>query len=61
MISTAKVSSVSAATLAALADGAAGFVGSASYNIGADDHHTKIVLATIEQPRGQAPHESATD
>ena len=60
-MSTAKVSTVGAATLAALANGAVGFVGSAIYNIGADDHHTKIVLVTIEQPRGQAPRESATD
>ena len=27
------------------------FVGSGVYNIGADDHHTKIVLAIIEQLR----------
>src|SRR5579862_5568731 len=40
-----------AVTVAALAIGAAVFVGSGIYNIGADDHHTKIVLAIIEQLR----------
>jgi mono/diheme cytochrome c family protein len=51
MISIARVSSVIAATLAALLIGSALFVGSGIYNIGADDHHTKIVLAIIEQLR----------
>jgi mono/diheme cytochrome c family protein len=51
MISIARVSSVIAATLAALLIGSAVFVGSGIYNIGADDHHTKIVLAIIEQLR----------
>jgi mono/diheme cytochrome c family protein len=51
MISIARVSLVIAATLAALAIGTAVFVGSGIYNIGADDHHTKIVLAVIEQLR----------
>jgi mono/diheme cytochrome c family protein len=51
MISIARVSLVIAATLAALAIGSAVFVGSGIYNIGADDHHTKIVLAVIEQLR----------
>ena len=37
-----------AGTLAALALGAAAFVVSGIYDIGADDHHTKPVLATIE-------------
>jgi mono/diheme cytochrome c family protein len=27
------------------------FIGSGAYNIGADDHHTKVVLAIIEQLR----------
>jgi mono/diheme cytochrome c family protein len=40
-----------AGTLAVLAIGGAAFVGSGVYNIGADDHHTKIVLALIEQLR----------
>ena len=51
MISIARVSLVIAATLAALAIGGVVFVGSGIYNIGADDHHTKIVLAIIEQLR----------
>jgi mono/diheme cytochrome c family protein len=51
MISIARVSLVIAATLAALAIGSAVFVGSGIYNIGADDHHTKIVLTVIEQLR----------
>jgi mono/diheme cytochrome c family protein len=38
-------------TLAVLAIGGAAFIGSGAYNIGADDHHTKIVLALIEQLR----------
>ena len=40
-----------AGTLAVLALGAAAFVGSGLYNIGADDHHTRLVLALIEQLR----------
>jgi mono/diheme cytochrome c family protein len=51
MIMIARVTIVGAATLAALAIGVVVFVGSGVYNIGADDHHTKIVLATIEQLR----------
>jgi mono/diheme cytochrome c family protein len=51
MICIAKVSLVIAATLTALTIGAAVFVGSGVYNIGADNHHTKIVLAIIEQLR----------
>jgi mono/diheme cytochrome c family protein len=47
----AKVGLVVAGTLAALAVGAALFIGSGVYNIAADDHHTKIVLAIIEQLR----------
>lgn len=38
-------------TLAALSIGAAVFIGSGVYNIGADDHHTKPVLAIIETLR----------
>jgi mono/diheme cytochrome c family protein len=37
----------------ALGIGAAVFVGSGVYNIGADGHHTKIVLASIEQLRNR--------
>lgn len=38
-------------TLAVLAIGGAAFIGSGVYNIGADDHHTKVVLTVIEQLR----------
>jgi mono/diheme cytochrome c family protein len=51
MISAARVSLVIAATLAAIAIGGVGFVCSGVYNIGADDHHTKIVSAIIQQLR----------
>jgi mono/diheme cytochrome c family protein len=51
MTGIARVSVVIATTLAALALGAVVFIGSGIYNIGADDHHTKIVLAIIEQLR----------
>ena len=51
MIRVARVSLVIAATLAAVSIGGVGFVYSGIYNIGADDHHTKIVLAMIQQLR----------
>ena len=51
MITIARMSLVIAATLAAVAIGGVVFIGSGIYNIGADDHHTKIVLAIIEQLR----------
>ena len=51
MSSIAKAGLVVAGTLAALAIGGGVYIGSGSYNIGADDHHTKIVLAIIEQLR----------
>ena len=51
MSSIAKAGLVVAGTLAALAIGGVVYVGSGIYNIGADDHHTKIVLALIEQLR----------
>jgi mono/diheme cytochrome c family protein len=51
MVNFAKVSLIVAATLVALAIGGAVFVGSGIYNIGADDHHTKIVLAIISELR----------
>ena len=51
MQSTTKVGLVVAGTLAALALGGGVFIGSGVYNIGADDHHTKVVLAIIEQLR----------
>ena len=48
----AKTGLVVAVTLAALAiGGGAVFIGSGIYDIGADDHHTKIVLAVIEKLR----------
>jgi len=37
--------------LAVMAGSGALFVGSGVYNIGADDHHTKVVLALIERLR----------
>ena len=40
-----------ACLLAVLASGGALFIGSGVYNIGADDHHTKVVLSLIEQLR----------
>jgi mono/diheme cytochrome c family protein len=43
-----------ASTLAALALGAGAFVGSGVYDIGADDHHTRIVLALIERLRDRS-------
>src|SRR5258708_6059520 len=47
-----KTGLVVAVTLAALAiSGGAVFVGSGVYDIGADDHHTKVVLTVIEQLR----------
>jgi len=46
-----KITLVGAAVVAVGAIGAGLFVESGFYNIGADDHHTKIVLALIEQLR----------
>ena len=40
-----------AVTVAAFAIGAASFIGSGVYDIGADDHHTKLVLTMIEMLR----------
>jgi mono/diheme cytochrome c family protein len=40
--------------LAILALGGVAFIGSGIYNIGADDHHTKPVLAIIEQLRDRS-------
>jgi mono/diheme cytochrome c family protein len=40
--------------LAVLVLGGVAFIGSGVYNIGADDHHTKIVLAIIEQLRDRS-------
>jgi mono/diheme cytochrome c family protein len=46
-----KIGIVTAAALAAGVIGAGLFIESGFYNIGADDHHTKVVLAIIEQLR----------
>ena len=43
-----------AGAVAVLAIGGVAFIGSGIYNIGADDHHTKIVLAIIEQLRDRS-------
>jgi mono/diheme cytochrome c family protein len=51
MTSVVKMGLVVAGTLTVLALGGALYIGSGIYNIGADDHHTKIVLAIIEQLR----------
>jgi hypothetical protein len=51
MIAIAKTALIVAATLALMAIGAVMFIGSGLYNIGADDHHTRIVLAVITQLR----------
>jgi len=51
MKSIARTGLVVGVTLLILAIGGAVFVGSGVYNIGADDHHTKIVLAIIQQLR----------
>jgi mono/diheme cytochrome c family protein len=54
MTAARKIGIVIAATLAVLAIGAVLFVESGIYDIGADDHHTKVVLAMIEQLRDQS-------
>lgn len=43
-----------AATLAVFALGATGFVASGVYDIGADDHHTKLTLSLIESLRDRS-------
>jgi mono/diheme cytochrome c family protein len=47
----ARTTLVVVSTLTVLAIGAAVFVGSGIYNIGADNHHTAIVLAIVERLR----------
>ena len=54
MTATRKIGIVIAATLAVMAIGAVLFIESGIYDIGADDHHTKVVLAMIEQLRDQS-------
>ena len=51
MMSKAKLGFTMVGALAFVVIGAGLFVESGIYNIGADDHHTKIVLALIEQLR----------
>jgi mono/diheme cytochrome c family protein len=54
MTGIARIGLTVAATLLVLAIGALVFVGSGVYNIGADDHHTRIVLTIIEQLRNRS-------
>ena len=54
MMSSATIGLLSPPRSSVLAIGAAVFVGSGVYNIGADDHHTKPVLAIIEQLRDRS-------
>jgi mono/diheme cytochrome c family protein len=54
MIAITKAALIVAAALALMAIGAATFIGSGLYNIGADDHHTRIVLAVITQLRDRS-------
>jgi mono/diheme cytochrome c family protein len=49
-----KLGLILAGAFAVLALGGVAFVGSGVYNIGADDHHTKIVSALIEQLRDRS-------
>jgi mono/diheme cytochrome c family protein len=51
MIGKVRIGLVIAATFALQVIGAAVFIESGVYDIGADDHHTKIVLALIERLR----------
>jgi hypothetical protein len=41
----AKIGLIVVGTLAVVAIGGGAFIGSGGYNIGADDHHTKLTLA----------------
>jgi mono/diheme cytochrome c family protein len=49
-----KLGLVLVGALAVLALGGVVFIGSGVYNIGADDHHTKIVLAVITELRDRS-------
>jgi cytochrome c553 len=51
MMRVTKAALIVAATLALIAIGAVVFIGSGIYNLGADDHHTRIVLAVLTQLR----------
>ena len=50
----ALVAAGAAGAMAALAAGAMAFIALGIYDIGADDHHTKVVLAIIEQLRDRS-------
>ena len=54
MTSNKRLGLVLVGTLVVLALGAVAFIGSGVYNIGADDHHTELVLAIIEQLRDRS-------
>ena len=54
MVGKAKSGLAVVGILAVLASGGAVFIGSGVYNIGADDHHTKVVLALIELLRDRS-------
>jgi mono/diheme cytochrome c family protein len=54
MIRKVKLGLLIAAVLAVGVAGAVLFIESGVYNIGADDHHTKVVLALIEQLRDRS-------
>src|SRR5580700_984974 len=54
MTSNKQCALVLAGAIVVIALGGVAFLGSGIYNIGADDHHTKIVLAIIEQLRDRS-------
>ena len=54
MVGITRAALIVAATLALMAIGAVVFIGSGIYNIGADDHHTRVVLAVITQLRDRS-------
>ena len=49
-----------AGAIASLMVGAIAFLGLGIYDIGADDHHTKVVLAIIEQLRERSNRHQGT-
>ena len=51
---TARIGAAAAAALVALGVGGALFIESGYYDIGADDHHTKVVLSLIQQLRDRS-------
>ena len=56
-----KAALIVAVSLVLMAIGAVVFIGSGIYNIGADDHHTRIVLAVITQLRERSIDARAPD